>query len=241
MPISGSDFKWWRSSNGDSEGGTKSATEIVDATSNNIWPTYNDAERIAGVTAEYRKSFVSNEHGSLPAVLPCVWIADTPDSMTESLGLGHNSSDDDDPAAGNLTAWTAGAVVSVQSSAADTRAFTVVGMVGSTPTEESGTLNGTTPVLTTAVFTEVFHVRLASVSGSLTVTIKQGSGGTTRGTIGTGMLLSFLWLAATTKATGLRLVDLAAGTNRGLWHRQSSAPAAAAVPNNLSVIAIEEA
>jgi len=235
----GSDLTWWLSSVGASEGGAKSAVAITDNTPQNVWTNYSAAQRISGVTA-YRKTFVTNDHASETLDDPVVWIADPPDNMTEDIGLGFDSADDADPLQGSLGAWSAGAVASLESDGADTRQVEVTGLVGTTRTVETKTLTGTTPVLTTAVFTTVFAVRPLSTSGTRTITVKQGSGGTTRGTIGPGKGNLFRWFStALSKATGLKLPDLTAGSSIGLWHRQTVAPGATAAPSNLSVIAIE--
>lgn len=236
----GSDITWWRSAVGDSEGGANSAVAVVDGVANNVWPNYDSAQRIAG-HVETRKTFVQNDHASESLVDPLVWIADPPDNMTEEIGLGFDSADDDDASQGALGAWTAGAVGSVQSDAADTRSVEFVGLVGMTRTRETVVLTGATPVLTAAVFTDVLAVRPLTTSGTRTLTVKQGSGGAARGTVPPGAGNLFRWIAtAVSKATGVKVPTLAAGASHGLWHRQTIAPGAASAPSNLSAIAIEQ-
>lgn len=237
----GSDITWWRSAVGDTAGGAKTAVAIVDGDPNNVWADYTSAERVAG-DVDHRKTFVANDHASESLVNPVVWIADPPDNMAEDIGLGFDSADDADPLQGSLGAWTAGAVASLQSDAADTRTVRVVGLVGAARTVEDVVLTGATPVLTTAVFTDVLAVRPLTTSGTRTITVKQGSGGAARGTVPPGKGNLFRWVAtALSKATGMKVPTLAAGASHGLWHRQTIVAGAAAAPSNLSVVAIEAA
>lgn len=83
-----------------------------------------------------------------------------------------------------FTQFSGTAVLSVQSDGADTRNITVEGRLatGLYDTEVIA-LNGTTPALGLKSFERILRVTIASTSGTRTVTLKQGSGGTTIGTI----------------------------------------------------------
>lgn len=240
MPVSGSDIAHHVSTSAGSSGGAIAGT-YTSGVKNNIWPDITDAERIAGGD-RYRKTFWKNNHGTDAMVAPVVFYSVAPQNCTLMLGFGVDHSTDDDPAQGNMTAFGASAVVAVVSDGADTRQVTIYGLNGaSAPISETVTLNGSTEVLSVATFSKVWGVYVASTSASRTVTVKQGSGGTTRGTIGLNKKVCWLWVAAgTTKAAGILLPNLPAGQNYGVWRKKSWTAAVAAIrPNTLSVT-IEE-
>lgn len=240
MAVDETDIVWYESANGSSDGGALSATPVT-ATKGDFWPNLSSSERLAGGT-KYKKSFMVNEHATDPLVEPVVWILLPPQNMTEVLGLGFNDADDDDAAQGNMTAWGANAVVALVSSGADTRTASIYGVdSGGAPVKEDVTLTGTVEVVSLATFSKVHAVKLSAESGSATVTVAQGSGGTVRGTVGPNRETCFLWYAAPAKATGISLPDLVAGTSYGFWHRQVWAPAIGAVRPNTSKIGFEEA
>jgi hypothetical protein len=84
-----------------------------------------------------------------------------------------------------LTQFTANAVLAAVSSGSDTRTLTVKGRLPSGAiSTETITLNGTTEVTTNTVWERILTVTLGSASPTLTVTIKQGAGGTVVGTLG---------------------------------------------------------
>jgi hypothetical protein len=79
--------------------------------------------------------------------------------------------------------FSVAAVVSIQSSGADVRTAAIIGRLATGAyTTETVTLNGTTPVLSVNTYLYLLSVIL-STSNSNTVTVKQGSGGTTIQTI----------------------------------------------------------
>ena len=215
--MDGTDLHFYLSATGASEGGAKSATPITDAVDNNVFSDVSSSARIAGGT-EYRKIFMANEHATDTYAAHSIWIPVDPSHSDGYIGLGFDDADDDEQTAGNLVAWSAGAKVALVSDAADTRSVDVYGLVGTTPTKETVTLNGAAEVLSSATFAAVFALH-TTVSASRTVTIKQGTGGTTRGTIGTGHANCFLWLSAASKSAGLRLPALVAGVAWGIWEK----------------------
>lgn len=83
-----------------------------------------------------------------------------------------------------FTQFTSNAVLSLTSSAADTRVVAVTGRdaTGAVVTENM-TLNGTTEVLSTNTYERIQSVYAASSSGTLTITVKQGAGGSVVTTI----------------------------------------------------------
>jgi len=232
MPVAGTDLAWYLSAIGGSVGGAISGTLITNNVDNNLWPDLSPAELTAGGT-RYKKVFVKNNHATDAWSKPVFWIYVPASGITEHIGLGFDDTDDDEPTAGSLTQWSANAILQAVSSAADTRGLTIWGVDGSgVPTSEGITLNGTTPVNSATTWSKIWAVKAASVSGSNTVTLKQGAGGTTRGTIATSNITSFVWVDASSKANGIRLPDLAASGRYGIWRRQVWAPGASgSTPN----------
>lgn len=237
MAISDSDINLLQSTAASSTGGAVSASGITSGVDNNLWADVSDSQRIAGGEM-YRKVFWKNANGVDAALKPVLWASTLPTGGTLSYGLGHNDAGDDDPAQGNMTALGASAQVALVSDGADTRQATVWGMDDSgtpVPVSETVTLNGTTEVLTVGTFSKVWGVVAGTESASRTITVKQGSGGTTRGVIGPDQKCCWLWVVGpSTKAAGIALPDLAAGGHYGLWMRYAwSAGASVARPNNM--------
>jgi hypothetical protein len=217
--MDGTDLTWYLSSSGASEGGAMSATPITSAVDNNVFPDVSDSSRVAGGEM-IRKVFLANDHATDDYVAHSIWIATAPSHCTAYIGLGFDDADDDETDAGALTTFSGAAKVSLASDAADTRTVDVYGLVGGVPTKETMTLNGAAEVLSTATFDagKVYALH-TTVSGSRTVTVKEGTGGTTRGTIGIGYANCFLWITAASKSVGLWLPLLAAGLGDGIWQK----------------------
>jgi len=215
--MDGTDLAFFLSATGASEGGATSATPITDAVDNNVFSDVSSSSRIAGGT-EVRKIFMANEHATDTYAAHSIWISTAPSHCVGSIGLGFDDADDDEATGGNLVAFSAPAKVALVSDAADTRSVDIYGLVGTTPTKETVVLNGTAEVLSSATFAAVFGTH-TTVSASRTVTIKQGTGGTARGTIGIGKTNCFLWLTAASKSAGLRLPALVAGATEGIWEK----------------------
>ena len=231
--MDGTDIGWYLSSSGASEGGAMSATPITSAVDNNVFPDVSDSSRVAGGEM-IRKIFMANDHAIDSYAAHAIWIEPALTHSTGYIGLGFDDADDDETDAGALTTFSGAAKVSLRSDAADTRAVDVYGLVGGTPTKETMTLNGTAEVLSTATFDagRVYGLH-TTVSGSRIITIKEGAGGTTRGTIGIGYASIFLWITATSKSVGLRLPLLAAGSGDGIWQKVVWSPAAVAGAQDL--------
>lgn len=239
MPVASSDISHLQSVSAGSSGGAVSGSTITSGVKNNVWTDVTDVERVAG-GVEYRKTFFKNNHATDSALKPVIYFPVAPASSTLVLGFGINDAADDDPLQGNMTAWSANAIPFIESDGADTRNVTVVGMDNAgtpLPVAVTVALNGTAPVSLVTTFSKVFGFYVASTSASRTVIIKQGSGGTTRGTIGLNRKVSWLWVSAgTAKASGLTYVDLPAGQTIGVWRKLTWIAGAAAVrPNSLTV------
>lgn len=87
------------------------------------------------------------------------------------------------------TQWTGNAKVSLTSSAAgDTRSVTIVGWntAGTALLTEVVALTGTVEVLSANTYSSIISITVVVATMLWTVTVKQGSGGTTRGTIPKG-------------------------------------------------------
>lgn len=231
MPIVTGDLEYYKSNGTNSTGGTITATAITDNTLNNLFDDVSADEADSGAT-EYRKIFIKNNHGTLTWQDVVFWRSGATDSTDDEISLGIGSSADDD-GSNELTAFGANAVVSLESDGADTRNVTLVGedAAGARQTETVA-LTGTTPVLSSGTFSKLYLVYPASSDGSRTITIKQGSGGTTRGTIGPSKLSAILYQNPTTKPDGFELGDIAAAGSYGLWLKRVVTAGAAAYTNN---------
>jgi hypothetical protein len=88
-----------------------------------------------------------------------------------------------------FTQMTANSVIAIVSDGADTRNVTITGRrPNGVIDSETLTLNGTTEVVGTKTFERLLKVMASTTSASRTITIKQGSGGSTLGTIEPNML-----------------------------------------------------
>lgn len=240
MSVSASDIHFYRSANGASAGGTRSPTAITNAVKNNLFDDISDASRVAG-GSQVKKWFFRNENATDSLVSPLFWLSQPPQNLTDEIGLGFDDGDDDTANAGNMTAFTAASVVAAVSSGPDTRSLQVYGVDSlGAPQIDNLVLNGTTEVLGTVIFAKVWAVKAAAELGTNTVTISQGSGGATRGTIAANTETCFLWLSPVVKANGMRLPSLGAGASFGFWERITWAAGATAVRPNTSILSYEE-
>lgn len=245
MAVSDSELVLMQSTVASSAGGAISGSGITSGVVNNVWPDITTSERLAG-GERFRKVFWKNNNVTDAALKPSLYAAVLPTAATLSLGLGFDSADDDEPEQGNMSAFGAAAQVALISDGTDTRQATVYGMDNSgtpVPTAETVTLTNAVEVLTVATFSKVWAVVLDATSASRTVSVKQGSGGANRGAIGVNQKCCWLWVASpSTKAAGIILPDLVAGSNYGLWLRLVwSAGAAVVRANTLSLTAEETA
>jgi hypothetical protein len=240
MAITAADIDFLKSSSGTSDGGAESATEITSGLKNDLWPNLSDALRASG-GSRTKKFYIKNNSGTETMLNPSVWITESPSGITVEIGLGAAASDDSVNTAGTLVAWSSNAKVALISSAADSRTATITGLsaAGDTQSETVG-LTGTSEVLSAGTYSKVWGVALSALSGSATVTIKQGTGGTTRGTIGPSVLVSWLWVAAPNKASGIKVPSLLAGSSIPIWCRQTWSAGISAQRPARQIVAVEE-
>lgn len=236
MSIVAADIKYYKSNGTDSTGGTITATEITDNILNNLFDDVSASESEAGLT-DYRKLFVKNTHATLSWTIVQFWRQVATTSADDEITLGIGTASDDD-GSNILTTFSGAAKVALISDGADTRNVTVVGEVGGVRTVETVALNGAVEVLTTATFDadSVYLVYPASADASRTVTIKQGTGGTTRGTIGPNKLSAICYKAPTTSVAAFELGDIAAGASQALWLKRVVNAGAAAASANTGTI-----
>lgn len=243
MSISDSDITHLYSTSAGSTGGVITGSGPTSGVKNDVWPDISSVSRLAGGVL-YRKTFFKNNHGTDAMALPVLYTPVLPTNMTLQIGLGVDASTDDDSAQGNMTAFGAAALVSLISDGADTRVCTIYGMNNAgtpVPTSEQVTLTGAVEVLSVNTYSKCWAVIPASTSGTRIVTVKQGAGGTVRGTIGINKRLCWLWVTAgTALANGIGLVNLAAGQNYGVWRKLSWTAAVGAVKPNTLDVAITE-
>ena len=221
MTASAADIIFTKTSELTSAGGTNSGTPIT-STKNSMMVAITDAERIAGGTRTM-KFCVFNDHATDAWTLPGTWVVQAT-GITEVIGLGLDHADDDDAAQGNMTAFSGNAVVALVSNGADTRTVTVVGLTaGGAVQTEAIVLTGAAEVLGLLTFSAVYGASV-SATGSQIVTLKVGTGGTTRGTIGATFKNCWLWVAANAQGSAIMLANLAAQTAYCFWWRQTWAP-----------------
>lgn len=243
MAVIASDLAHLESEDTDSTGGAITASGIASNVTNNVWPDITDSQRVSGITL-YRKTFWKNNNASDAMLAPVMYAPTLPTNATFSIGMGVDDSADDDSGQGNMTAWTGNAVVSVISDAADTRFVNLYGLDNAgtpVPTYEQVQLNGTTEVLSSTTFSKVWAAWVVTTDGVNTVSVRQGSGGTTRGTIGPTKKGCWLWVTgASSKGAGIALPNLAALQSYGIWMRLVVGAGAGAVRPNSLTTRIEE-
>jgi hypothetical protein len=239
VSVQQTELIWRKSATGSSDGGAVSGTLLTSGLKNDLWPNISDASRLAG-GARAKKVFVCNDAATDALVLPVIWIFQQPTNIAQQIGLGFDDTNDADGAQGNMTAFSASALAAFTSSAADVRTGTLWGLdAGGVPQTETITLNGTTEVLSVGTYSVVEGFHLASTNSN-TVLVKEGTGGTTRGTIGSGKSACWLWFDANSKATGILLPSLPALSNYGVWAKQTWIAAAGGIRPDADILAIEE-
>lgn len=241
MAIGSSDLIEVLSTSAGSTGGAISGSTVTSGVANNVWANITSAEASSGITV-YRKTFWKNQHATDAAVLPIMYVPTLPSNATLSIGLGFDDANDNDPAQGNMVAFSANALASAISDGADTRTCTYYGLNSTgTPTTETVTLTGAVEVLSTTLWSKLLGVKLSGTDASRTVSIRQGSGGTERGNIPISKVCCWLWVASpSTKAAGIAMPNLGAGQSYGMWRRLVIAAGASAVRPNLMTVQIEE-
>jgi len=219
---------------------------------NNLFPDITASQASNGLTL-YRKFFRKNTSSSDTWYNVVLFISKQPTNSALSIGLGIDNSNDSDATQGNMVAMSANAQIALVSSGSDTRSVTLKGLdANGNPISETKTLNGTTEVLSTNTFSKLYLAYASGTDASNTITIKQGSGGSTLGTIGPNKISSFLWFGKKvdntqtivnaeggdipSSSTGIKVGDIAVGGNIGIWCRLMVPAGASSVGNNTSAI-----
>jgi hypothetical protein len=238
MTASAADIIFTKTSEGTSSGGVNSGVPIS-STRNSFMPAITDSERLVG-GSRIKKFCVFNNHATDDYTLPGVWV-NAATGITDEIGLGLDDGDDDDTTQGNGSEFSGSAVVAVISDGSDTRDVTVVGLDGSgDPQTEVITLNGTSEVLGALTFSAVYGASVSATDGSRTVLVKQGTGGTTRFTIGPTFKASWVWLAANSQGAAIMLANLVAQTAYCFYWRQTWAAAVAGQrPDTSTLFAVD--
>lgn len=233
-----SQIAFYRSSNTDSDGGTISTTRIDDATLNNVFPDVTPDEALAGAST-YRKIFVKNLNGAINWQNASFWRGQATDSEDDEISIGIGTSADLDGSS-ELTAFTADAYVVLSSDGADTRVVTLVGEDNAgTRLTETVTLTGSTPVSSANIYHKLYLASVASVSASRIVTVKQGSGGTTRGTIGLNKYSAITYFSPTTKETGIKVGTINHGASQAIWLKRTVSAEASQYSANRMILSAE--
>lgn len=237
MPILTTDLIEYKSLNANSDGGAiDTSRPITTGVLDNLWDDITGAEAAAG-GIDYRKVFRKNTNGSLSWLAAVTWIRQQPSGATEWIGVGVNDAADADALQGNIVAMTANAQIALVSDGADTRVVHVEGLdTGGHYLLDAVTLTGTSPVLTADTFSSVLRVYAASTDGSRTITVQQGSGGPTLGTIGPTKIVAWMWVQPLTQATGIQSGDIAPAGLIGLWLKRVWSPGSAAVSGTGDII-----
>lgn len=256
-PIPGyptaANFQEYGSDDGDSEGGVIDETNQITAGANNLFPDIDAGQSASGVTL-YRKIYrgfedaLYDENYGMGGHLDTIksFIQKQPEGAALSIGLsfsgwfeaaGIYDAADNDEAQGNMVELSTNAKIELVSTGSDTRDAIIVGLNqrGQSIFEEV-TLNGTTPVLTTKTFSKVFGIAL-SATNSETVTAKQGAGGSTIGTIGSGKNCCWLWMGK--MVSGGSIVDAEGGQcsseNNAIQHGLITLNTDNPIPNGLAL------
>lgn len=238
MSIVQADIKFLKSSNTDSAGGIISATEITDLALNNLFDSVSVGEGESGLV-DYRKLFVKNTHVSISWQNVAAWILAQTASEDDEIALGIGTNVDDDGSS-TLTPLSASSVIALVASFADYRSVTIVGEdADHALVSETIALNGTAEVVGAQVFSKIYYVSVSLLSGSGFITIKQGSGGVTVGTIGISKYSAILYLAALTKEEGFKIGNIPAGSAFALWLRRTVVAGAGAYSANNGVIKVQ--
>lgn len=229
MPISTTDLKEYGSANANSDGGALDTGKVIDTTgkingTTDLFPLVTGDQAAAGITI-YRKVFRRNENATLTWYDVKTWISqqviiNAADRLY--IGIGIDNAADNDSGQGNMVALSANsAIAAVSDSGTDARTLTIMGKdANGVYQTETLTLNGTTEVVGTLTFSQVLACYL-SATDAATVTIRQGSGGSTIGTIGPNKIICWLWVQPASKTDSNVLVhgDVATNGVIGLWYK----------------------
>lgn len=222
--ITPTDLKEYRSANPNSDGGAISDQEVISDEKNNLFADIEPGS--AGTT--YRKTLRKNTNPTLTWKNVRTWITSQPKNAHLSFGLSINHIDADDGEEGNMSPLKENSVIAINSDGDDDRKVTLIGedTDGDHQTEVL-TLNGNGEVVGSKVFARLYGAYVHKISGSHSVTVRQGPDGESRGTILPNTGSSFLWMDAEIKHG-----DIEPNASFGLWYRLTWSAGAGAVSAN---------
>ena len=227
MPIITSDIKFYKSSVGESEGGSiDTASEITDATIENLFDNVTSDEAADGLT-DYRKFFVKNTHASIEWANVFAWINSITPSEDSEISLGVGSAIDNDGSI-ELLALSQESTIKVQSNGTDSRNLYLVGELNGTRVTETLVLSNDNVVTGTQRFTKLYQAYVTSQNATCEVTITQVTGNRELGVIGENKLSAILYQNPISKENGFRIGSLAAAASAGLWVKRVIQAGAAA-------------
>lgn len=224
------------------------------AKKNNLFDDITPEEATSGTT-KYKKYFRKNTNNSSTWEEVKVWIEKQPVNAAVSVGLGLNDTNDNDSSQGNMSNLSSNSQIALVSDGTDTRQVTLKGLDNNgILVVESVTLNGTTEVLSSNTYSKLYLAYASTIDSNRTITLKQGSGGSTIGTIGPNKICSWLWMGK--KASGgsivnaeggdipdensaIKIGDIASGRSIGLWVRLMVPAGSSPVSGNDACIQIK--
>ncbi len=216
-------------------GAINTGAVITTGVDNNLFPDITGQEALDGVT-KYRKMFRKNTNGLDTWSAVKSWITLQPTNCALHIGVGLNHADDIQGNLSSLTAFSGAALVSLTSDGTDTRSVDIEGEFSDgTRLSETVALTGASEVLSVNTYTKVYAVSAQTTSGTRSVTIKQGTGGTTRGTIATNGKVCTCWRTGTdidTKTEGFAHGDKAPADVLGMWYKIVVPPSSSSVAAN---------
>lgn len=220
MPIASTDIKFYKSFDGDSEGGAiTTLLEIDDATLENLFDNVSATEAENGDT-EYRKFFVKNEHASTTWDNVVAWLSSLTPSPDSNISIGVGSDVDNDGSS-DLEAMDDDNVIKIHSDGADTRSVYLVGEnENGIRTTETMTLNGQNLVTSSNTYSRLYLVYVTSQDGSRTVYIRQGDDVNAIGSIGPNKFSAINYLNPSSKDLGFKLGSIAPAATKALWVRR---------------------
>lgn len=234
MSIVATDIKKYKSANGSSEGGVITATEITDATIDNLFPSVTVQQAQDGET-DYRKFFVKNTNPSINWSNVVVWKSLPTPSADDEIAIAVGSDTDGDGTNELLSLAVAG-VITLFSSDVNTHNVTLVGEDNSgNAIKEVVSLPGFTSIPSSHIFNKLYNV---SVSGAhQSITIKQGA--TLLGTISATQFSAMTYYNPTTRATGFKVGTIGVNAFKGFWLKRVVQPDAEPLENNELIIEMQ--
>jgi len=238
MALKDTDLKEFKSvyeSDTNNCGGLISDIEIQTSTDNNLFPDTS----AGGI--HYRKCFKKNTSTVDTWNNVVSWIVSQPKDCVVYVACGLNHADDTKGRLSELTPFTTSAKVALVSNGSDTRSVDIVGedALGNRILE-TVILNGLNEVLSVNTYSRVYYVAVQTLNDIRTLTIKEGSGGAVRGTIGiNGKLCTCFRSDITSKGNGYKHGNIAPGGVFGLWYKLTVSGGAGYTPANTFIMKSE--